>query len=64
MFAEMELIGIPHRLVISDRGLGKQELEYKGRRDKESQIIPLEKAVSFIQDKLHQAYLKLFPSSH
>ena len=35
MFADMELIGIPHRIVVGERGLKKGELEYKGRRDAE-----------------------------
>ncbi|MFP8966084.1 proline--tRNA ligase [Pokkaliibacter sp. CJK22405] len=35
-FADMELIGIPHRLVISERGLKNGTVEYKGRRDSES----------------------------
>jgi prolyl-tRNA synthetase len=41
MFADMELIGIPHRLVIGERGLQNGTLEYKGRRDSENQDIPL-----------------------
>ena len=39
MFADAELIGIPHRIVISDRGLEAGTLEYKGRRDRESRNI-------------------------
>jgi prolyl-tRNA synthetase len=52
MFADMELMGIPHRLVVSERGLDDGKVEYKGRVDKESQIIPLEQAITFLQDKL------------
>jgi len=37
MFADMELIGIPHRLVLGERGLDADKIEYKGRRDRESQ---------------------------
>jgi prolyl-tRNA synthetase len=33
MFAEMELIGIPHRVVVGERGLAEGKLEYKGRGD-------------------------------
>ena len=36
MFADMELIGIPHRIVIGERGLKEGKLEYKGRRDAEA----------------------------
>lgn len=57
MFAEMELLGIPHRLVLGDKGLDEGVLEYKGRRDASSQNIPLAEAVSFIQEKLRAAGL-------
>lgn len=57
MFAEMELLGIPHRLVLGDKGLDEGTLEYKGRRDASSQNIPLADAVSFIQEKLRAAGL-------
>lgn len=51
-FADMELIGIPHRIVVTDRGLKEQTIEYKGRRDTEVQNIPLSDALSFIREKL------------
>ncbi|TNE81257.1 MAG: proline--tRNA ligase, partial [Gammaproteobacteria bacterium] len=47
-FADMELIGIPHRFVVSDRGLKAGTLEYKGRRDADKQDIPVEEALSFL----------------
>jgi prolyl-tRNA synthetase len=37
MFADIELIGIPHRVVVSERGLAAGTLEYRGRRDSEAQ---------------------------
>ena len=51
MFADLELIGIPHRIVIGDRGLSQEVpmVEYKGRRDEEAQQIPLQDIVQFIQ---------------
>ncbi|MDM8557268.1 proline--tRNA ligase [Candidatus Parabeggiatoa sp. HSG14] len=52
MFANMELIGIPHRLVIGERGLDKGEIEYKGRRDKKSQNVPMAEMIEFLKDKL------------
>ncbi len=52
MFADLELIGVPHRLVISDRGLDKGTLEYKARTDTDAQDIPLDEAVAFIVSKL------------
>ena len=55
MFADAELIGIPHRLVIGDRGLDKGEIEYKGRRDKKPQYVPMDNVIAFIQEKLLQS---------
>jgi prolyl-tRNA synthetase len=52
MFTDMELIGIPHRLVIGERGLDAGTLEYRQRRDTENSEIPLEVAVEAILDKL------------
>jgi len=51
-FADMELMGIPHRLVISDRGIKNGTLEYKGRSDSENQDIAIDDAIQFIQSKL------------
>ena len=51
MFADMELVGIPHRFVLSERGLDNQTLEYKGRGDGQSTDIPLARAVEFIREK-------------
>ncbi|MBN8894023.1 MAG: proline--tRNA ligase [Rhodanobacter sp.] len=39
MFADMELIGIPHRVVVSERGLAAGTLEYRGREDSESRTL-------------------------
>ncbi|OEY67229.1 proline--tRNA ligase [Marinobacter sp. X15-166B] len=47
-FADMELIGIPHRIVISERGLKAGTLEYKGRRDDESQDIAVADILPFL----------------
>ncbi len=52
MFADMELIGIPHRVVIGERGLKNGALEYKGRRDAENQDIPLDELQAFLAEKL------------
>ena len=52
MFADMELIGIPHRVVISDRGLGNGTYEYKGRRDSESQDINTDALLDFLNEKV------------
>jgi prolyl-tRNA synthetase len=52
MFADWELIGIPHRLVISDKGLDEQTFEYKGRRDKEPQKISGDQLIDFLKSKI------------
>ena len=49
MFAEADLMGIPHRLVIGDRGLTDGTIEYKGRTDAEAQMIALNNVVEFMQ---------------
>lgn len=48
-FADMELIGIPHRLVIGERGLADNKLEYKGRRDSEATEIAVADVIEFVQ---------------
>jgi prolyl-tRNA synthetase len=52
MFSDMELIGIPHRIVLGDRGLDSGTVEYQGRTDKESQEVAFADIVSFIKNKL------------
>ncbi len=47
-FADAELIGIPHRLVISERGLAAGELEYRHRSDVESQNLKREEALKLL----------------
>ena len=47
-FADMELIGIPHRFVVSERGLAAGTLEYKGRKDAEKQDVPVAEALPFL----------------
>jgi prolyl-tRNA synthetase len=50
-FADAELIGIPHRLVIGDRALGAGKLEYRHRRETESTEIPAADAIAYIRDR-------------
>jgi len=52
MFADMELIGIPHRVVFSEKGLDSGQLEYKGRRETDSQDVPLGDIVPFLNSKI------------
>ena len=52
IFSDMELIGIPHRIVLSERGLTAQQFEYKGRSDDSAQELPLDELSAFL-DKLY-----------
>ncbi|MFP4243511.1 MAG: proline--tRNA ligase [Ectothiorhodospira sp.] len=52
MFADMELIGIPHRVVLGEKGLDAGEVEYKGRRDSEATRVPLEGLVAFLRGRM------------
>jgi len=51
-FADMELIGIPHRLVVSDRGLENEVVEYKKRGTEDTQDVPVSKVVDFLKDRV------------
>lgn len=51
MFANTDLIGIPHRLVLGERGLDGGIIEYKHRRDAETSEIPLAKVIDFIKNR-------------
>jgi len=53
-FADMELIGIPHRIVVSDRGLAEGNLEYKSRTEGEAQAIAVADVLSFIQARVRR----------
>jgi prolyl-tRNA synthetase len=52
MLADIELIGIPHRLVIGERGLDEGKIEYRDRTESENQHIEVENLMAFIADKL------------
>ncbi len=52
MFADMELIGIPHRIVIGERSLKEGNVEYQERRDANPQTIPLQNAVNFVRSRI------------
>jgi prolyl-tRNA synthetase len=51
-FADMELIGIPHRIVVSDRGLAEGNLEYKSRTEPEAQALPVADVLNFIKSRI------------
>ncbi|MCU4119756.1 proline--tRNA ligase [Variovorax sp. N23] len=52
MFADWELIGVPHRLVISDRGIKEGQFEYQHRRETVATKVPAAAALGFLQSKL------------
>jgi len=54
MFADWELIGVPHRVVIGERGLKEGNLEYQGRRDTEATAVPVAEALAFIKGKIQK----------
>jgi prolyl-tRNA synthetase len=52
MFADWELIGVPHRVVVGERGLKEGKLEYKGRSDAEATMVTASEMTGFLQLKL------------
>ncbi|HEX8961429.1 MAG TPA: proline--tRNA ligase [Rhodocyclaceae bacterium] len=52
MLADWELIGVPHRIVIGDRGLKEGQVEYQGRRDAEATKLPLAEAAAVARSKV------------
>ena len=54
MFADWELIGVPHRVVISDRGLKEGQLEYQHRRDAAATKVAAGEVSSFVKGRLRQ----------
>jgi prolyl-tRNA synthetase len=55
MFADLELIGIPHRITVGERGLKDGNVEYQGRRDSASTAMPVKESVAQVRGKLAQA---------
>jgi prolyl-tRNA synthetase len=53
MFADWELIGVPHRVVISDRGLKEGQFEYQHRRDAAATKVPAAELAGFLEARLH-----------
>jgi prolyl-tRNA synthetase len=52
MFADWELIGAPHRVVLSDRGLKEGKVEYQGRRDAQATSVAAAEVAAFVKAKL------------
>lgn len=49
MFAEADLMGVPHRLVVGERGLAEGTVEYKARNAEQAQSVPLNQVLEFVQ---------------
>ena len=54
-FADGELYGIPHRIVIGERGLDQGQLEYRHRRATDNEVAPLEGLAEFLQGRIRAA---------
>ena len=52
MFADWELIGVPHRVVVGERGLKEGKLEYKGRSDADVQMLAVGDVTAFLKQRL------------
>jgi len=55
MFADMELIGIPHRIVVGDKGLDAGKLEYQGRCDAKPSLVPMDEILPFLDQRLNRS---------
>ena len=54
MFSDMELIGIPHRIVLGDKGLDNGMVEYRARTDSDNQDIPLDQIIAHLKTVTQQ----------
>jgi prolyl-tRNA synthetase len=55
MFADAELIGIPHRVVVGERGLDEGRIEYRGRKDAENAMLPRDEIVGLLRERIAAA---------
>jgi prolyl-tRNA synthetase len=51
-FADMELVGIPHRIVVSPKYLQEDAVEYKGREDQEPTMVPREEIITCLKNRI------------
>ena len=54
LFADMDLIGVPHRVVLGERGLAAGNAEYKARRDEKGTDVPLASIGAHLRERLAQ----------
>jgi prolyl-tRNA synthetase len=50
MFADLELIGVPYRITMGERGLKERQVEFQGRADKEAQSVSLDDIVARVKN--------------
>jgi prolyl-tRNA synthetase len=60
-FADMELLGIPHRVVIGDRGLADGALEYRARRATDNEALPLAGAAQILVERVREGIARHSP---
>ena len=58
MFADWELIGVPHRLVIGERGLKEGKVEYQSRRDEQATLLPVADAGGVVIERIRAVLAK------
>ncbi|HXK00420.1 MAG TPA: proline--tRNA ligase [Buchnera sp. (in: enterobacteria)] len=56
MFTEMELIGIPHFIIVSDQRIHENYIEYKSRYNNQKKLIKIENVINFIVEKIKIKY--------
>lgn len=54
-FADLELIGIPHRIVVGQKGLAAGEVEYRGRQDEAARQVPRAEIVGFLRERIAES---------
>ena len=52
MFSDMELIGVPHTIIIGDRSMDEGNFEYKHRRTGEKKTVPMDSIIEHIKAQL------------
>src|SRR5690606_29723956 len=60
-FADLELLGIPHRVVVGERGLADGALEYRARGAADTETLPLDEAVEFLVARVHAGIARHAP---
>ena len=59
MFADWELVGVPHRITVGDRGLKENNVEYQHRRDEKATVVPVPVIAHLVKSKIARLALPL-----